>query len=155
MLLLGYPRLGGQNAYIYNMKRVGCGKTNARGRRWRGRRPPSLWDRKIIKKMNSFWNPFHLPLGAEKKVYGSALGGSWKNFKTGFSHLGGQKAPQMEAKRLQNRVQEATPAQNGKTLKFAGRLQRKPYFSGPEGPSWRAKSVAKCCPEALDDHIQL
>ena len=37
-------------------------------------------------------------LGAEKKLYGPALGGSLKKFKTVFSHLGGQKAPQREAK---------------------------------------------------------
>ena len=94
-------------------------------------------------------------LQGRKKVYGSALGGSWKNFKTVFSHLGGQKAPQREAKRLQNRDQEATRAQNGKTLKFVGGLGRKPNFSGPKNPSWMAKSITKCCLEALCNHIQL
>ena len=32
-------------------------------------------------------------LGAEKKLYGLALGGSWKKIKTGFSHLGAKRLP--------------------------------------------------------------
>ena len=61
-------------------------------------------------------------LRGRKKVVWTALGRSKANSKRGFSHLGGQKAPEMDAKRVQNRVKEATRAENtisSKTIVFS------------------------------------
>ena len=48
---------------------------------------------------------------AEKKIFRAALGRSKRNLKTGFSHLGGQKAPKRVPKRGPKRGPKATQAQ--------------------------------------------
>ena len=55
-------------------------------------------------------------VSAEKNSW-TALGRSKRNSKTGFSYLGGQKAPKREAKRVENGVQEATRAENANSSK--------------------------------------
>ena len=63
-----------------------------------------------------------------------ALGRSKWNSKRGFGHLGGQKAPQTEAKRALNRAQEAMEAQDGETLIFADSTQHFSDFEVPGVP---------------------
>ena len=55
--------------------------------------------------------------GAIVEAIGAILGRSKTNYEIGFSHLGGQKAAEKDAKRVQHRVQEAGRAQNTKSSK--------------------------------------
>ena len=52
-------------------------------------------------------------------------------FLPGFNHLGGQKAPQKEAKMVPNQAREAARAQHGETSTFTGLLAKSDDFSGP------------------------
>ena len=56
--------------------------------------------------------------GAEKKILRTALERSKRNLKTGFSYLGGQRAPKTEPGKVPNRVPEATRAEKTKSQKW-------------------------------------
>ena len=51
-------------------------------------------------------------LGAVLETSWALLGVSWALLRRSWRHLEGHKAPEREAKRVQNRVQEATRAEN-------------------------------------------
>ena len=79
-------------------------------------------------------------LGAFLEVSWEVLGRSWRclggspgrpgavlgALEAMLEPSGSQKAPKKEPKMVPNRVPEATRAENCETLKFAGRLMRKP-----------------------------
>ena len=73
----------------------------------------------------SSWAPLGEPLGESwplgalleasgppQQVLETAPGRPEATEETGFNHLGGQKAAEQEAKKVQNRVQEATRSEN-------------------------------------------
>ena len=51
-------------------------------------------------------------LGAVLEASRALLGVSWALLKRSWKHLEGQKAPEREPKRVENRAQEATKAEN-------------------------------------------
>ena len=81
--------------------------------------------------LGASWRPLGALLeasGAGKKILRAALGRSTRNLKTGFSHLGGQKAPPREPGRVQNGVQNRFRIESGEITKNEIHLSRKPYF---------------------------
>ena len=92
---------------------------------------PNGWKMALWKPLGASWPPAGLlerswrplgalleALGAEKQVWGSALGRPKGSYETGFSHLGGQMPSQNEPRRVPNPGPKAIQAENGDTLIF-------------------------------------
>ena len=77
--------------------------------------------------LEASWKPLGALLeasGAEKSNCETALGRPEATKETRFSKPGGQKAPETEPGSVQNRIPEATRAENGKITKLMGRFTK-------------------------------
>ena len=90
-------------------------------------------------------------LEASKKRLGGSpgrLGAVLGALETMLEASGSQKAPQMEPKRVPNRVPEATRIENGETLNFNESTKDFNDMSGLRAPLWRSKCVQNGFPIA-------
>ena len=93
------------------------GPGGAPGRPWK--RLENLWSLQVL--MGRSWKPLGTLSEPKTIVLERLLVGPKTNFKTGCSHLGGERAPEREPKRVQNRAQEVARAENtisSKTIVF-------------------------------------